>query len=71
MGTLEGNVWLLGGADLIHSFAKEGLIHRYIVTVLPNTYIQKGVYLKLPERTATSVVHGCAGGLSQFVFDMM
>lgn len=38
------NVWLLGGASLAQSFAKEGLIDQVILTVVP-TVLSKGISL--------------------------
>ena len=69
LSCLEGTVWLLGGAELIHSFAKLQLIDQYIVTVVPNTYLKKGIPLFLPN-VAPSSTHDCVGGLSQYQYSM-
>lgn len=44
---LEGDLWLLGGAELIKSFAKEKLIDECIITIIP-IQLEKGIRLELP-----------------------
>ncbi len=41
------NIWLLGGAELISSFAKEKLIDEVIITIIP-VKLEKGIKLELP-----------------------
>ena len=43
----EGDIWLLGGAELVSSFAKEKLIDECIVTIVSQT-LGEGIKLKLP-----------------------
>ena len=33
--SLKGNIWLLGGAEIIHQFLKEDLIDEFIIFVMP------------------------------------
>jgi dihydrofolate reductase len=42
----SGNSWLLGGAELVQSFAKDGLIDEVILTVVP-TILKEGIKLNL------------------------
>jgi len=41
------DIWLLGGAELAASFAKEGLIDECIITVIP-VLLKEGIFLNLP-----------------------
>lgn len=43
----KGDVWLLGGAELVKSFAQEGLIDECIVTIVPSV-LGEGIPLILP-----------------------
>ncbi|MBB65767.1 MAG: deaminase [Waddliaceae bacterium] len=49
LGESESNkkVWLFGGAELVKSFAEEGLIDECIITVVPSK-IGEGIFLDLP-----------------------
>ncbi len=41
------NVWLLGGAELVKSFAKLKLIDECIITIIP-TFLKEGIKLEIP-----------------------
>jgi dihydrofolate reductase len=43
----NGDIWLLGGAEMVKSFAKEKLIDECIITVVPFS-IGSGIKLELP-----------------------
>jgi len=40
----KGNIWLLGGADIISQFMDEGLVDEYIIMVMPE-FLGKGIPL--------------------------
>jgi len=45
--THKGDIWLLGGAELVKSFAQDGLIEECIITIVP-TVLGEGIPLELP-----------------------
>jgi dihydrofolate reductase len=40
----EGNIWLVGGADLAHQFLEHNLIDEFIITIMP-TLLGEGIPL--------------------------
>jgi len=44
---IKQDIWLLGGAELVKSFAKLKLIDECIITIIP-TYLVEGIKLELP-----------------------
>jgi dihydrofolate reductase len=48
------DIWLLGGAQLIKSFAQEKLIDECIITIIPKN-IHEGIKLELPYENFTLV----------------
>lgn len=62
---LDKDTWLLGGAQLAASFAKEKLIDELILTIIPINLVQ-GIKLDLPwEDFQLSNEKLCSGGLVQ------
>lgn len=62
---LEGHIWLLGGAELIKSFAKEKLIDECIITVIPMN-LGEGIKLELPyEDFILTQTKMCSAGMVQ------
>lgn len=49
---LTGDIWLLGGSKLVKSFADEGLIDEYIVTIIP-VNLGNGIKLDFDSRGFT------------------
>ncbi len=63
--TIDQDIWLLGGAQLAASFAKEKLIDELILTIIPIDLVQ-GIKLELPwEDFHLSSEKPCSGGLVQ------
>lgn len=59
------NVWLLGGAELIKSFASEKKIDECIITVVP-TILNEGIKLEFPDKDFSLVqTKICNGGIVQ------
>jgi dihydrofolate reductase len=50
----SGDIWLLGGAQLIKSFAQAALIDECIITIIPTT-LKQGIRLELPYADFTLV----------------
>lgn len=62
---LKGDIWLLGGAQLAQSFAKEGLIDECIVTEIPMKLV-KGIELGISlDGFVLSTEKPCMGGIMQ------
>ncbi|MBX9805510.1 MAG: dihydrofolate reductase family protein [Alphaproteobacteria bacterium] len=62
---LTQDIWLLGGAELVTSFAKEKLIDECILTVVPST-LGEGIKLKLPlEDYILQEAKKCSYGIEQ------
>lgn len=59
------DIWLLGGAELIKSFAAKKLIDECIITVIPTT-LGDGIKLELPyEDFSLNRTKPCSGGMEQ------
>lgn len=59
------NIWLLGGAKLAESFAKEKLIDECIITVIPKT-LGEGIKLSIPYKDFTLThTKSCSEGMVQ------
>lgn len=64
----KGDIWLLGGSELIKSFAAENLIDECIITIIPVT-IHKGIKLGLELGNFTLVSEKkCMDGIIQKTF---
>ncbi len=62
------NIWLLGGAKLVQSFAVQGLIDEYIITIFP-TILKEGISLYLPYEGFDLVeTKKYSGGILEGVF---
>lgn len=62
------DIWLLGGAELVKSFAKERLIDECIITIIP-TILGEGIKLELPyEDFDLTKVKTCMDGIEQKVY---
>ena len=70
MSECERMIWLLGGAELIHSFAQQNLIHQYIITMIPNVFLRNGIFLQLPQYPPTEIHKNCAGDLVQYIYNI-
>ena len=63
-----GDIWLLGGAELTHAFAAEGLIDECIITVIPIT-LREGIKLVLPwHNFAHPSTQTCVAGMVQHTY---
>lgn len=61
----DQDIWLLGGAELIKSFAAEKLIDECIITVVPTT-LGAGIKLELPYEDFSLIrTKPCSGGMEQ------
>ncbi len=61
----QGNIWLLGGAQLAASFAQNNLIDEIILTIIPKK-INAGIALDLPWNQYTLIAEKkCIGNLIQ------
>lgn len=61
----NGDIWLLGGAELTKSFAKKKLIDECIITIIP-VDLGEGIKLELPyEDFRISKVSTCMNGIVQ------
>jgi dihydrofolate reductase len=69
MNQQTGSVWLMGGAELMHSFMKANLVDRYIITVVPNVKLGRGIPWKRPSLQPIQIKMDCAGGLVQYIYD--
>ncbi len=64
----QGNIWLLGGAQLAASFAQEDLIDEIILTIIPKK-IHEGIFLNLPWNQYKLIEEKiCVGNLIQKFF---
>ena len=64
----QGDIWLLGGAKLVSSFAKEKLIDECIVTIVPQT-LGEGIKLELPYNDFDLLLKkSCGSGMIQKVY---
>lgn len=65
---IKGDIWLLGGAQLAQSFAKEGLIDECIVTEIPMKLV-KGIELGISlDGFALSTVKLCMDDIVQKIY---
>lgn len=63
------NIWLLGGAELIKSFATLGLIDECIITIIP-TVLGEGIPLSLPyEDFELTQTKECKAGIVQKIYE--
>jgi dihydrofolate reductase len=63
------DIWLLGGAKLAASFAKEHLIDECIITLIPTT-LGEGIKLELPYDNFTLThAKSCSGGMIQKFYE--
>lgn len=63
------NLWLLGGAELIKSFAALDLIDECIITIIP-TVLGEGIPLSLPyEDFELTQTKECKAGIEQKIFE--
>lgn len=63
------NLWLLGGAELIKSFAVLSLIDECIITIIP-TVLGEGIPLSLPyEDFELTQTKECKAGIEQKIFE--
>lgn len=61
----NGDIWLLGGAELVKSFAQEGLIDECIITIMPSV-LGEGIKLELPYKDfEITEVKPCINGIVQ------
>lgn len=64
----EGDIWLLGGSELVSSFAKEKLIDECIVTIVPQI-LGDGIKLELPYDDFDLISEkSCGYGMIQKVY---
>lgn len=62
------DIWLLGGAELIKSFAKERLIDECVITVIPKK-LGEGIKLELPYEDFTLIESKmCMDGIQQQLY---
>ncbi len=65
----DQDIWLLGGAELIKSFAAEKLIDECIITVVP-TALGDGIKLELPyEDFSLTQTKPCSFGMTQQFYE--
>lgn len=63
------NLWLLGGAELIKSFAALGLIDECIITIIPTT-LGEGISLFLPYKDFELIqTKECKAGIEQKFYE--
>jgi dihydrofolate reductase len=63
------NLWLLGGAELIKSFAALALIDECIITIIPTT-LGEGIPLSLPyENFELTETKECKAGIVQKIYE--
>lgn len=63
------NIWLLGGAALIESFAEKNLIDECVITIIPKT-LGEGIKLQLPyeDFTLKQTKH-CSNDIVQHIYE--
>ena len=65
----DKNIWLLGGAELITSFAKDKLIDECVVTVIPKL-LEEGIKLDLPYQDFCLMkTKECSDGMVQHFYE--
>jgi len=68
LGNSDDDIWLLGGAELVKSFAKLKLIDECIITVIP-TNLHEGIKLEIPlDDFSLLETKDCGEGIYQRVF---
>lgn len=61
----DKNIWLLGGAQLAHSFFDEHLVDEIILTIIP-TFLGNGIKLNIPYSNFSLISEkSCAAGTLQ------
>lgn len=64
----DGNIWLLGGAELAKSFSNHNLIDEIVLTVIP-VQLKKGIKLEVPLDNFTFYqTKQCCGNLKQHYY---
>lgn len=66
---LSYDIWLLGGAELVKSFAELKLIDECIITIIPRS-LKEGIKLELPYNNdfILKKTKDCGGGIRQRIF---
>lgn len=64
----DKDIWLLGGAKIAQSFARDNLIDEIVLTIIP-TKLEKGIPLSVPlEAFRLSAEKPCMNGIVQRIF---